>query len=50
MQYGVECWAGDDATFAKALGSSNTACTMKCPGAADVFCGGPDALNLYTSE
>lgn len=46
---GNECWAGTDIYRAQAQGKS-TACTTRCAGDSAKYCGGSNALTLYTTK
>jgi Glyoxal oxidase N-terminus/WSC domain len=50
MEYGRECWCGDEASV-KSLGRTfapDTDCNMPCPGNASTLCGSGDRLSYYT--
>ncbi|KAK4684064.1 hypothetical protein P7C73_g6144, partial [Tremellales sp. Uapishka_1] len=45
VEYGSECYCGNDADIANAAISGQ--CNMACPGNANEICGGPDAINAF---
>ncbi|OBT53051.1 hypothetical protein VE04_07542 [Pseudogymnoascus sp. 24MN13] len=45
LQYGSECYCDNAIRNGHALTSSG--CTMPCPGAPSIMCGGSDRINLY---
>jgi Glyoxal oxidase N-terminus/WSC domain len=50
MEYGRECWCGDEATV-KALGRTfypESDCNMPCPGNASTLCGAGNRISYYT--
>jgi Glyoxal oxidase N-terminus/WSC domain len=50
MEYGRECWCGDEATV-KALGrtfSPESDCNMPCTGNISTYCGSGDRISYYT--
>jgi Glyoxal oxidase N-terminus/WSC domain len=50
MEYGRECWCGDQATVA-ALGRTlapESDCNIPCPGNASTLCGSGDRMSYYT--
>lgn len=52
LEYGNECWCGNflqtpNFVTNRTSTPSNSTCNMRCSGARDELCGGPNALSLY---
>ncbi|CAM9840437.1 unnamed protein product [Ectocarpus sp. 12 AP-2014] len=49
VQYGRECWCGDDSTDYAKLGALDmTECAYPCTGDADLTCGGFDSFEIFS--
>jgi hypothetical protein len=49
VEYGAECYCGNELSNGASLSNTSSQCNMGCAGDATTLCGGPDALQLYSS-
>ena len=49
VEYGSECFCGNDFSNGASLAKTSNACNMPCSGNSANICGGPNALNLYVN-
>jgi hypothetical protein len=50
LEYSQECYCGTLADISASNATASTNCNMACSGDSDFICGGPGALNYYTTN